>query len=228
MNDITMISNKTNCDLAAEQLNDLIFNGQYAPKSKLPNESDLAKMFGVGRGAVREALKGLQASGVVTSTAGKGTFVTENALSCIQLSRFSKMIVSANETKDLVELRFALEPELARLAAMRREGRDLKEMQRCITAMKRSETKNDLLYHGANFHLALCKATYNSMMIFLHYSITMQLLRLRRMDFLSIDVYKRGIDAHQEILDAIQAADPELAKEKMRQHIELEYGRYLN
>lgn len=227
MAEIIPITPKKTCDLVAEQIIDLIVSEQYPQGSRLPNEADLGRKFQVARSTMREALKGLQAAGILTSTAGKGTFVSDQALSCIQLSRFRKMVISAEQVKDLVELRLCLEPDMARLAAQRRQEKDLEEMQRCIDAMKNAETKEELLHHGNNFHRAVCKSTNNSMMIALHYSISMQLLRLRRMDFLTIEVYRRGIGAHQKILDAIAAEDSEMAENLMKQHIMLEYERYL-
>jgi DNA-binding GntR family transcriptional regulator len=94
--------------------------------------------------------------------------------------------------------------------------------------MKEADTKAELLQYGNNFHRAVCKSTNNSMMIALHYSISMQLLKLRQMDFLTLEVYQRGINAHQEILDAITDRNTEEAETLMKQHIMCEYEIYLS
>ena len=228
MSDITPIVNRTNCDLVAERIKELILNKQYPPGSRLPNEAELASMFQVGRSTMREALKGLQSAGILNSSAGRGTFVSEDALSCIQLSRFSKMIFSDGQAKELVELRYSIEPDMAHFAALRRKPKDIKEMQKCINAMKKTDSKNELLHYGNDFHRAVCKTTYNDLLIALYYSISMQLLKLRQMDFLTVEVYKGGIISHQEILDAIAASDAVRAEALMREHLSRRYGRFLD
>ncbi len=227
MKEITPITNRTYTDLVSEQLQELILSKQYLPGSRLPIESELASLFQVSRSTIREALKSLQSAGILTSTAGKGTFVSDDALSCIQLSKFNKMLISVDQVKDLVELRYALEPDMARIAAARRKEKDIKAMQQCIDHMKEADTKEILLQYGSNFHRAVCRSTCNDMIIALHYSISMQLLKLRQMEFLTVDVYRRGIGEHQGILDAIVARDELLAESLMKKHIERDYGQYL-
>ncbi|MBR0139368.1 MAG: FadR family transcriptional regulator [Firmicutes bacterium] len=228
MKDIKPIPNKTNTDLVSEQLQELILGRHYPPGSRLPIEADLAAKFRVSRSTIREALKGLQASGILVSTAGKGTFVSDTALMSIQLSRFNKMLISTEQVKDLVELRYALEPEMARIAALRRTDKDIDAMRSCIDSMRTTEDRDVLLQYGHDFHRAVCKSTHNSMMTALHYSISNQLLMLRRMDFLTLEVYLSGIDEHQSILDAIIDGDGERAEMMMKKHLEKDYGQYLN
>lgn len=223
MTGITPITNRNSSELVAEQIKELVLNKQYAAGEKIPTEEELTKLFAVGRGTIREAIKRLQAEGILTASPGKGTFVSPDALSCIQLSRFSKMVITMDQVQDLVELRLALEPEMAKLAAMRRTDKDIRAMQTCIDAMEDSDQKEHLLRCGHDFHRAVCKSTHNNMMEALHYSISNQLLKLRQMDFLTIDVYRRDLLVHQSILDAIVSQDARDAEEKMRAHIMMDY-----
>lgn len=58
-----------------DSLGQQIVDGKYLPNEKLPNERDLAAQFGVARGRIREALRGLSMAGLVEIKRGNGTFV---------------------------------------------------------------------------------------------------------------------------------------------------------
>src|SRR4051812_34206097 len=63
-------------DLALGQIKRYILSGAVGPSQRLPSERDLAEQLGVGRNSVREALKVLEAVGLVESRIGEGTFIT--------------------------------------------------------------------------------------------------------------------------------------------------------
>lgn len=67
-------------DSVAAQLTQLITNGVYAVGEKLPAERVLADEFGVSRSSMREAIRGIEASGLVSSSHGVGVFVVSNTV----------------------------------------------------------------------------------------------------------------------------------------------------
>ena len=60
-----------------EKLQELISRGGYMPGDKLPSERELVEEFGVSRTVLREAIRSIEASGLVTVYPGKGVFVSE-------------------------------------------------------------------------------------------------------------------------------------------------------
>jgi DNA-binding transcriptional regulator YhcF (GntR family) len=99
-----------------------IRNGGINPGDKLPTESEIMRIQGVSRTVVREAISHMQASGMVETRHGIGTFVLEpprpNALGIDP-----KTVVTMRDVLAILELRISLETEAAGLAALRRTGR---------------------------------------------------------------------------------------------------------
>ena len=98
-----------------------IVAGEYPPGSPLPSEDELADMAGVSRLTVREAVKSLQAKGVVRIHRGRGTFVNPSS----EWSPFDPMLLAARSQEDgkavwrgLLETRRLVEEGVARLAAL--------------------------------------------------------------------------------------------------------------
>lgn len=59
-----------------DEILNLLRSGDYKKGDKLPSETEISRLLGVGRNSVREATKSLELAGIIESTAGKGTFLT--------------------------------------------------------------------------------------------------------------------------------------------------------
>lgn len=224
--EVTPIVTKQKYESVADQIVLLIRNHTFTEGSHLPTEADLAAMFQVGRSSVREAIKSLQMSGILTSTAGRGTFVSDNAMIAISHAGLGELILDETALSELIEIRCILEPAAAALAACRRTDEDIQKMQDAIKRMETSEDKEQLLNYGYQFHLALISAGKNRVMTQLHDSISLQLLKMRERDFLTSEVYKRDIATHHDILSAIIEQNEKLAKELMLKHLTTDYAAY--
>lgn len=223
---VTPIITKQKYESVAEQIIVLIRNHTFTEGGHLPTEADLAAMFQVGRSSVREAIKSLQLSGILTSTPGRGTFVSDNAMSAIAHADLGELLLDEGALSELIETRFLLEPAAAALAAKRRTDADIQKMQDAINHMEELDDKQQLLRYGYQFHLALISAGKNRVMAQLHDSISLQLLKMRERDFLTSEVYKRDTVAHREILNAIIQQDETLARNLMLQHLTTDYAAY--
>ncbi len=224
--EVTPIVTKQKYESVADQIILLIRNHTFSEGSHLPTETDLATMFQVGRSSVREAIKSLQMSGILTSTAGRGTFVSDNAMIAISHAGLGELILDENALSELIEIRCILEPAAAALAACRRTDEDIKKLQDAINHMEASDSKEQLLRFGYQFHSALISAGKNRVMTQLHDSISLQLLKMRERDFLTSEVYKRDIATHHDILNAIIGQNENLAKDLMLQHLTTDYAAY--
>lgn len=113
-----------------ETLRDRIISGEYPADSRLPAERELVEMFGVNRGAVREAIQRLAQAKLIVTTHGGGSRV-EDYLATAGLDLLVDLVVVGNSThrldavRSLIEMRTALAVDAARLAALNRTPTDL-------------------------------------------------------------------------------------------------------
>lgn len=212
-------------DQVLEQLKEKIKNGDFPTGSKLPSENELARMFGVSRVPIREAISILSASGLVESIQGGGTFIkkepTENLLDKVVYEMITK-----EEVYDLLELRMVIESAAAGLAAERRTESELKQIHEALLhlgeAVKNKESVGDL--PDFEFHLNIVKASHNIFFI-----RTVENVRELYRKALLYSLKKNiGLDGkreqvyqeHVNIYEAIKNQDSEAASKYMRIHLE--------
>lgn len=211
----------------SSQIIEMIKTGAWGEGARIPTEAKLASMFGVGRNSVREAVKSLQLSGILVSSPGLGTFITQNAFQKIRNSELLGLLSSGEYLTDLIETRLALETNLARLAALRATPENIRGLEKTLEEMRRCQDKNVLVEQGYRFHTQIAESTGNKILIGFYQSIASQLLSQRDMDFLTLEIYQRDIGEHAAILEAIREQDGEKAMSLMEQHLQKDYGGYL-
>lgn len=108
-------------DRAVTQLRGSIVSGQWPIGSRIPTENDLAAQLGVGRNTVREAVQSLVHAGLLVRRQGSGTYVLSSSELTVVLGRRIENV----HQQYILEVRHALEVEAARLAAARRDERDV-------------------------------------------------------------------------------------------------------
>lgn len=205
-----------------QQVEDSILQGRLKPGDQLPAERDLAQRFGVSRTAVREAVKTLCEKGLVESYSGRGTFVTKPSSQSVWQSL--ELILRINQQEGLAhlaDLRQILEPEIAALAAPRIEEQLLTTMRETVAAMDRSLHEPEAYIEAdLDFHLALAEAAGNPLVLSLLDSIVGLLREQRSRIFKADGGPERGQFHHKRILAAIEARDPDAARNAMRAHLQ--------
>jgi len=121
-------------DQVADQLAAEIRRGGLAPGDKLPTEARLVEQFGVSRTVVREAVSRLKSLGLVDSRQGSGVFVQAVA-PFTPLNFEARHAASQEAVVQMVEVRRALEAEVAALAAQRRSATDMRRIQAAVKAL---------------------------------------------------------------------------------------------
>jgi GntR family transcriptional repressor for pyruvate dehydrogenase complex len=208
-----------------EQIKKLIAKGELKPGDRIPSERDLATMLGVSRPSVREAIMVLDAMGFLESRQGGGTFV--RALTETSIADPLAILVEQRDPellRALVEVRMGLESWSAYLAAQRATDAEIAELRRLFDIMEAQATNGgwdpDV---DARFHYAITAATHNSLQMHVlnsvhtlfHATIQVALMEFYRQQ----DTIQALRDQHAEVLTAIAAHDPELAREKMMIHL---------
>jgi GntR family transcriptional repressor for pyruvate dehydrogenase complex len=95
------------------QIKGLIATGQLKPHDKMPTETELAQMFGIGRSAVREAIKVFQYLGILEASPRKGTFVCDYANISVEALTWS-ILLRRNDIYELIDLREVIEERALR------------------------------------------------------------------------------------------------------------------
>ena len=150
----------------AQQIVDQIKNRKIDPGAPLPSQRELAKLFQVGLGTVREALKILNAMGWVEILRGVGTYVRADALT---RQPDALAFADALEAVSLVELmtaREVVECGAARLAAQTAHGDSVRGLRDITARMASVGVDSDAYYENDfKFHIAVAEASENQALI---------------------------------------------------------------
>ena len=203
-----------------EQMQELIFEKHLRSGSRLPGERELCERFGVSRTVIREASKVLAQRGLLVIEPGRGTFVTLPAEHDVH--RSIALFARARDVSfaNLVEVRRALEPEIAELAAARATETHRQRLQACIEVMDRSLADPEA-YVAADqeFHSVLAEATGNDIFIAITGVIVSLAQNARRLMFAIPEAPDRGQSYHRRILECIVASDGTGARSTMFEHL---------
>jgi DNA-binding FadR family transcriptional regulator len=210
----------------ADQLRDLIVSGRLARGERLPNETVLAREFGVSRATVREALRLLTAQSLIRTAkgAGGGTYVTMPTVDHVSqfLNSALELLAAAEHVTldELLEAREALEVPAARLAALRRNERHVEQLQSAIPPDPGKLAPNEQFVYNADFHTSVIEASGNAFLMMAAQPLFSILqTNLARSSLGSR--FHRGInDQHRAIVAAIDGADAKAAEREMRLHLE--------
>ncbi len=216
-----------------EALNRDIQMGRFGEGERLPTEAAIMRQHSVSRTVVREALSRLQASGIVQTRHGVGTFVTQTTPAPKPRRAAAGTESSAQRSSALLqsvallEYRIGFEVEAAALAAQRRKPADLREMGNALRAFSAAVAAGDMAVEADfQFHQALATATHNP-----HFANALQSLGvglIPRAKHDRIDAWPeparkayllRIHDEHQNILAAIERQDTVTAQAAMRTHL---------
>ena len=202
------------------QIRDLINLKNLEPGDKLPSERMLSEKFEVSRNTIREAIEKLEFYGFLKSVPQSGTFVAN--IGTIAMNGMIEDILRLEDPdfKSLVETRILLELKTVRLAATRRTEEDLENLEEALIAYKEKALNGlDAVQEDLLFHLAIAKASGNSTMnTFMLIIIPEIITNFQKYHVCDAGLTKRGIDDHEAIFDAIKEQNPQLAKQKMKDH----------
>ena len=198
-----------------------IIKARYPEGAKLPGDAELMALFGVSRPVLREGVKTLAAKGLLSTRAKVGTVVRErsawNMFDVDVLAWHLEGRIDARFILDLAEIRLAVEPRSAALAAQRRNNVHLADMHRSVEQMRRQKSNPVGFVEGdLNLHVAIAEAADNpfmrSMGGVIQAALRASFLLLAPASDRERDV---TIDAHERIVEAVENRSPEAASAAM-------------
>lgn len=211
--------------LALNHVQEAILSGDLQVGDRLPGERDIALELGISRGAVREAMRVMQAYGILESQPGPGRGTRITAMQSRALgTMFSLHLATATQSReDLSETRIGLERATATLAAQRWSGDDLAHMHEQVLRMDETHELaafNDL---DTAFHQEIAHVAGNTLLADLTVAIREALRNPILRASLAMDDWAKmrvGLcQQHRAIMEAVEARDGALAADLVEAHI---------
>ncbi|SHF08615.1 FadR/GntR family transcriptional regulator [Vibrio gazogenes] len=201
-------------DVVYDQIKANICNNIWPPGTKIPSEPKLADLFEVSRVSIRSAVQKLRDYGIVVTYQGKGTFVSEEFDQEMFNQDFVKPVMHLSESDffDMLTFRKTVEFKCIQLAVKYATESDLEAMEKALSQMwlfTHEYKKYSLADY--DFHLAIVKASHNSMFI-----LAMTLMKDMYLYYLEeinrvFGISRKSIDAHREVYLAIAERNAEKA-----------------
>ncbi len=205
--------------LIQDRLRQFIAQNGFNHNDRLPPERALCAQFGVTRGELRKALAELEADGLIWRHVGRGTFIgAQPVLNLADVAYLGELASPAQ----VIVARMAIEPELARLAALYGSRSDFEAIQNCCRRCRAATDWRGYEAWDNNLHLAIAKATHNKILIYL-FDILNIVRRSTAWGQLRVSKLPPpthfSFDEHDAIFEAVVARDATLAAARMREHL---------
>ncbi|WP_261165798.1 FadR/GntR family transcriptional regulator [Microbacterium sp. Marseille-Q6965] len=208
-----------------DRLLDAIIAGDLVAGEPLPPEGDLADEYEVSRLTVREAVKLLQAQGVIVAVPGSRHRISPpeewtGLEAVVRVSRRSRNRERAS--LELLEMRMMIETGAAELAASRRTDADLAELERLLAVMRRTHAEGDVagfVSADLDFHDVVFRAADNRILIASMRPLTTMLQETRTETSSVPSIREHAIAEHAAILAALREGTTAGARQAMRSHM---------
>lgn len=210
-------------ELIVDQVRSLIHEGKLTPGDRLPPEREMCERFGVSRVTVREALRVLEAGGLVEIRVGAhgGAFVTQPTGDRVGASIVDLLTLSSVTASDVTEVRMVLEVGIIPLLCAQATEADIAALEDICDRQEEALGGADYdVALSAEFHSRLAAATHNTAFEMLiqsfHGPLLMSLTKAKKT---APEMGRRGLKEHRALIAAIQADDAEAGSRIMRDHL---------
>ena len=207
-----------------EQIQELIKSGTLTAGDRLPNERALCEQFGVSRVTVREALRILEANGLVEVRVGShgGSFLTTPSPEIVGDNLAHLLSLSDISGSAATEARQIYETAMLPLVIERATTEDIAELHSLVAQASESLTAGEYSPEmSAEFHMRLAACTHNSAITALMKSFYGPILTSLSTAKAAAPVMgERGIEEHRVIVDAIDARDLDRATRILQEHLD--------
>jgi DNA-binding FadR family transcriptional regulator len=202
------------------ELGGQIVRGERTPGEAMPTEDRLVEQLGVGRSAVREGVKVLAGKGLLASRTSDGTRVRArsswNLLDPDVLAWRYDPAPSEEDIRVLADLRVALEPGAARVAAERADAAAVQQIDQALAALHATVDDPDAFIEAdLAFHRAIFAASENDLLLYIHEVISIALRSVRHLHTRAVTHNRETLPAHERVARAIRQHHHRQAEEAM-------------
>jgi GntR family transcriptional repressor for pyruvate dehydrogenase complex len=192
--------------LVIERIKEALVNKELRPGDFLPSEEALAKNLEVGKSSVREAIKMLQAMGVVEVRRGQGTLIRDQLGDDIINPLIFQLIMEGGRIDDVVDIRMMLEPAYTIMAMHRATPEDVEQIVSAVDEFERVIARGEQRAEDdIAFHRAILRATHNPFVVRIGETI-LQLFAASISRSMA-DIPRVALEDHKRILSAFLAKD---------------------
>lgn len=219
---LTTIRRTQRSDEVRRQIEEAIRRGDFAPGERLPSERELVEMLGVSRVSVREAMRSLEALGLVRVDQGRGAFVSDRRSGLGEpMARW--LDLHRDEVLELLGVRGALDEYAAAQAVEYFDPGKVAAIEAAnaefADAVEAGATTEDLVMLDIDFHLSIAEAGGNRLLHDLLSDLHSYLAESRYLALVPAGRPARSTAEHAAIVQAIVARDAPQAREATRRHI---------
>jgi DNA-binding GntR family transcriptional regulator len=192
----------------AGALREMILSGILGPGERL-NEVELSTALGISRAPLREAIRDLASQGLLTIVTHKGAFVPS---------------YTADDLRDIYEVRIAVETHAVRLVALRRSPADIADLNTLLDLTEEEVRRSGSLAYPSSteldFHGRVMELTRNQHLNEIGTSVGQKIQLARIRSGLRPERAQVALREHREIVDRMDS-DPEAAAMLMMRHLQL-------
>ena len=219
MKEFPKIKFQSRADLVVDKITNSIINGELSDGELLPPENKLCEICGVSRSILREAVRALASKGLVEVKQGNGTFVRLPKIDIPEEAVRNYLMTNPFSLQQLMEIRIPIEMEAARLAAERREEKNLELMEGSMPILNAESSVEVYADADKSFHQSIIDASRNPLFGIMIGSIMVNLHISRQLSIRHFGIAV-VIKEHEAILKAIKNRETVKAAAKMKDHME--------
>ncbi len=208
---------------------DQMLDGKLKRGDKIESDRALATKFGVGRSAVREALKMLSVMGMIDIRPGQGSFISNSESTFFTIPLAWSFFLNSDQIDQILVIRNMLEIQAAELAAKASDTDSLAALDVIFQDMYKACVEEDVktfLHADREFHQCLRVASKNQLIESLLGTIENLMSRISGSGMVHVEVLKTIFDEHREIYGHILTHNPEGARDAMARHLQNSQLRY--
>jgi len=192
----------------ANILRESITKGDFPPGMHLV-EIPMAQKLGISRGPLREALRILEAEGMIESFPGRGSFVAQ---------------ITERNIREVYSLRYILETEAVKLAIKNGTQEDIKKLDEILKSMfaaAKNEDTNEVTLLDFQFHTQIWTMADHTLLKEILEGFNTQIKRYVAVQTILYEDLTEGISDHKNILEALRNHDEKTAIELINKHLEI-------
>ena len=205
--------------VAIKALQEQILRGELKPAGRLPSERALSESLGLSRPTVREAVQALSAMNVLEARRGSGTYVSSLAVAELFEPLGFALELTNLTMRSLFEVRLALEPLAAELAAERASEDQREAFSELLLRGGRRPTRAQFLELDVELHELVVRAADNELLEAIARSLNALGRKSREMTVSRRGALSRAADEHRAIIAAILSRSPKAARSAMVTHL---------
>lgn len=213
-------------EVVVQELEKRILHGDFEEGEMLPSEKALAEMLNVGRRAVREALRTLQAKGLVDIRMGVGTFVVRNDLDSYLeslLDNISAYLATKKAELDhILELRGLLEKYGLTKIAENPDAKIFEAFDNYLQQQRQAFENDDLQAyqeHHINYHIFIVDQLHNPIISMFHTQLLKLLIDKMRKNVKNPKTMEMAISEHEEVVSLLKESNKEKVLAAFDRHL---------